>query len=325
MDPLGIGLIGAGRHGLRYVRHLAGDVDGARLVAICRRDRAAGEALAAAQGCTFYDDWRNVLADPRVDAVVTVVPPVLNRAIAEAACRAGKAVLIEKPLAPTLADARRIAAAVRTHGVPAMVGQTLRFDATVRAVMAHLDAIRPLHAITLVQRFEPSTLAWLDRPAESGGGIVLHTGVHSIDLLRVIAGCEVTEIACTVTRVATRETEDNFVLLARLERAELLAQIAGSRALGGRTGLMEIAGRGGQIVADHIRQEAWLLKGDARTRLVIEQPVPTVREALRAFVRGVRGEAPMPITIDDGVRAIAIVEAAYRSAAAGGAVIRVDT
>jgi len=125
------------------------------------------------------------------------------------------------------------------------------------------------------------------------------------------------------TRVLTRETEDNFVVLARLDRDDVLGHIAGSRALGGRTGLVELAGARGQIVADHVRREAWLIRGHERTPLAIPAPVATVREALRAFVAAVRDGVPMPITVDDGVRTIAIVDAAYRSAARGGAPVTI--
>ena len=325
MNALGIGIVGAGKHGLRYIRHLTEDVPDARLVAIARRDRSQGEALATRYGCAFHDDWRALVEDPRVEAVVTVVPPVLNAAIAEAACRVGKSLLLEKPLAATLAEARRVVAAVHTAGIRAMVAHTLRFDATVAAVRAHAALIAPLHAATVIQRFEPSPLAWLDRLAESGGGVILHTGVHGFDLLRLLSGREVTEVACVTARVVTRETEDNFVMLARFDAEGLLGQVAGSRALGARTGLIELAGAGGQIVADHIQREAWLVRGKERASLSVPAEVPTVREALRAFVAGVRGGAPMPVTVEDGLRAVAIVDACYRSAARGGAPVRVDT
>jgi predicted dehydrogenase len=323
MGALGIGLIGAGKHGARYIRHLAQDVDGAVLVALCRRDRGAREALAAAHGCAYHADWRALVEDPRVEAVVTVVPPVHNVHIAEAACRHGKHLLLEKPMATTLAEARRIVAAVGASGVRAMVAQTLRFDATVALVRAHLAEVAPLHAVSLIQRFEPSPLPWLDDPAQSGGGIVLHTGIHGIDLLRVLTGREVVEVACRMTRVLTRETEDNFVMLARLDSDGLLGQVSGSRALGGRTGLIEVAGAGGQIVADHVQRVAWLVRGGTRMPLTVGAPVPTVREVLGAFVAGIRDGAPMPVRVEDGLRAVAIAEACYRSAARDGAPARV--
>lgn len=323
MGALGIGIIGAGKHGLRYIHHLTLEVKDAQLVAICRRDRREGEAVAAAHGCAFHDDWRALVDDPRVDAIVTVVPPVLNAPIADAACRAGKHLLLEKPLAPTVEAGRRIAAAVRASGVRAMVAQTLRFDATVAAVRAQLAAIGPLHAFTLSQRLEPSRLAWLDRVAESGGGVMLHTGIHSIDLLRVLSGHEVVEVSCLTARVATRETEDNFVLVARLDAPGMLAHLGGSRAAGGRTGLIEVAGAGGQIVADHVQGVAWLVRGRTSTPLPVPPAVPTVREVLRAFVAGVRTGAPMPVTVEDGLRAVAVAEAGYQSAAAGGAAVGV--
>src|SRR5258708_2530996 len=78
IGTLGIGIVGAGRHGLRSLRHLTEDVPDATLVALCRRDRREGEATAAAFHCAFYDDWHALIDDPRIDAVVTAVPPGLN-------------------------------------------------------------------------------------------------------------------------------------------------------------------------------------------------------------------------------------------------------
>ena len=67
------------------------------------------------------------------------------------------------------------------------------------------------------------------------------------------------------------------------------------------------------------------MRGRERTTITVPPPVPTVREALRAFVAAVRDGTPMPITIDDGVRAVAIVDACYRSASHAGAAVTVDT
>jgi len=324
MAALGIGIIGLGKHGLRYVHHLTEEVDDARLVAVSRRDRDEGAAVARTHGCAFYHDWRALVTDPAVDAIVVVVPPTLNAPIVEAACAAGKHVLLEKPLAPTVEAGRRIAEAVKASGVRAMVAQTLRFDATVAAVRAQLPGIAPIHALTLSQRFEPSPLPWLDRMAESGGGVLLHTGVHSIDLLRVLTGREVTSVACTTARVVASETEDNFVMLARFDTPELLGQVSGSRAVGGRVGTIEVAGAGGTILGDHVQGTASLIRGRTSTTLSIPSSVPTVREVLRAFVTSVRTGLPMPVSVQDGLRAVAIVEAGYRSASRGGAPVPVE-
>src|SRR5688572_3321699 len=177
---IGLGVIGTGKHGARYLKHVP-DVPALRLAALARRDRAAGERQAADYGCRYHASAEDLIADPGVDVVALVVPPTLNARYAVAAARAGKALLIEKPLAPTVAECRRIAEAVERAGVTAMVAHTLRFDAVVQTLRAALPTIGPLHAIALTQRFEVSALPWLDRRAEAGGGIILHTGVHSFD------------------------------------------------------------------------------------------------------------------------------------------------
>ena len=74
---IGVGIIGGGKHGERYLRHVS-DVPGLRLAALCRRDRVRGEAQARARGCRFYDRADALIADPDVGAVVLVVPPTLT-------------------------------------------------------------------------------------------------------------------------------------------------------------------------------------------------------------------------------------------------------
>jgi len=315
---LGIGLIGLGRHGSRYARHIVEDLTDAALVAVCRRNRPEGEKLAAAYRCAFHGDYRDLVANPRVDAVVVAVPPMLHPAIVEAACRVGKPLLVEKPLATSLAAARHIESLVSASRVRAMVAHTLRFDSTVQALQAHLPEIGPLHALYLSMRFEPSPLAWLDRRAESGGGIVLHTGVHSFDLLRFLTGCEVTHVWCRTAQIITRETEDSFAMTCQLSDPSLIATIAGSRAMGGRVGLVELAGARGHLLADHVHGFVHLVRGTERFTLPVPSPVPTVRGTLGAFVRALRDGTAFPISIEDGLRAVAIVDAAYRSAERGG-------
>ena len=304
------------KHGARYLAHV-GDVPGLHLAALCRRDRAAGEAEARARGCRFHAEPEALLADPAVDAVVLVVPPTLTVRFATAAARAGKALIIEKPLAPTVAACRTIADAVERAGVTAMVAHTLRFNAVVRALRHAVPTLGPLHAAVLSQRFEPSTLGWLDRRAESGGGIILHTGVHSFDALRFLTGREAVRVSAVANRVATRDTEDNFAAILEMDDG-LLASVSGSRATVGRSGAVELAGRDAQLVGDHVHGTAARVVGTRRTDVALPPPAMTVSAVLAEFAAAVTEQRAPAITIGDGAQSVAIAEACYRSVAAGG-------
>jgi len=314
---IGIGLIGAGKHGQRYLTHVTRDVPAFVLRALSRADVARGTAQAKELGARFHADWRELVTDPSVDAVIAVVPPTLHRAIAEAVAGAKKAFLIEKPLATTGADAIAILHTVRAAGVPCLMGHTLRWNTVVRAVREQLPSMGPLRALGLNQRFEPSKLDWLDRPETSGGGIILHTGVHSFDLVRFLTGREVGRVWCRTSRVATRRTEDNFVATLDLEGDDTLVTVSGCRATAGRSGLIDVAAAEGQLVADHQLHFAYRVRGLDRTQIELSSPAHTVHDALDAFARLlVAGETP-PTSLVDGVRAVQIAEACMKSAAAG--------
>ncbi len=320
MGRLVVGLIGAGKHGRRYTHHILADVPELTLAALCRRDAARGREQARALGCRFHDDWAALIADPAVEAVIAVVPPTLHPALAAAVAAARKPLLIEKPLAPTAAAAREMVRVLGAAGVPVLMAHTLRWNAVVRAIRERLPSLGPLRALYLNQRFEPSSLPWLDDPRTAGGGIILHTGVHSFDLVRWVTGHEVARVWCRVACVDTARTEDNFVAVLELEGSDALVAVNGSRSTAGRSGLIDVAAAGGQLVGDHTLGFAYGVRGLERTPLPLPEPVPTVREALRAFARLVLNGDPPPVTLEDGARAVLIAEACRRAAASHSAV-----
>ena len=320
MSRIGIGLIGVGKHGLRYATHITRDLSAElRLVAIARRDRAAARLQAAEFGCKMYDDYRELIAAPDVDAIIVVVPPTAHPPIMEAAAAARRPVLLEKPAAANVTDGQRILRAVRAAGIPVMVAQTVRYASVVGLLLQERETIGRLHALRLSQRFEPSRPGWIDDPAVAGGGMTLHTGVHVFDLARLLTGLEVDRVSCEMAKVGTARTEDNFAAVIRFGRGAVLASIAGSRATASRSGAIEMAGERGQLVADHVFNTASIVRGTVSTPLLVPPSVPTVLEVLRDFTRALRSGGPMPIPLEEGLRAVAIADACYASAGSGKA------
>ncbi len=316
MSLLRFGLVGLGRHGSRYAGHLlAGEVPGASLAAVCRRDLGAARTFAASRGLTAHADPGTLAADPGVDAVLLAVPPHLHAALVPAALAAGKPVLVEKPLATDIEGARAILAAARATSAPLMVAHTLRFDTAVRALRSHLPAIGPLTLFTLDQMAEPSDQAWADAPGS--GGALLNIGVHAFDLVRFLTEQEVVEVVCRTARARSVHTEDTFVAILTLSGPPGLAVVAHSRAAGGRSGRIVAVGEAGQLEGDVAAGTLTLVRGRERSPIPLPPSAPTVREVLRAFVRALQEGEPVPVPAEEGYRSVAVALACARSAAEG--------
>ena len=321
MARLGVGVIGLGRHGMRYVRHLLEPLPEARLVAVCRRDVSQGASFAAEHSVRFYPKYHDLIADRDVQAVIVVTPPNLAPAICLEAVRWGKPLLMEKPLATTGADARVMVEAAAAAGVPLMTAHTVRYEAAVMALREKLETVGERRYLVLSNRVEPHP-DMTQNPAEYGGrGVLLETGIHLLDLLRFLTGEEVAEVTCELERPAGGGPESRALASLRTT-GNFRCIVDSSRVTGGRVSRAEWIGERGQIAGDWIHHRLWRITSrNAMEEWSVENR-PTVVRILRLFLQAVQGHTPMSITGIDGQRAVEIADACYRSADAGGRCIK---
>jgi predicted dehydrogenase len=200
---VGIGMIGSGFMGLTYSEAIARHVRGARLVAVAGGKRAAD--LARDYGVAVAPSIEELLARDDVQAVVLATPDQNRRELTLAAAAAGKHVLAEKPMAPTVKDCDAMIAGCRRAGVNLAVVKTERFRKITKRAKQLVDegAIGPVRMVRTVSSF-PVTLArelfvsrpWMADPA--GGGLFMGMASHNTDFLRWVTGANATKVFAQV-------------------------------------------------------------------------------------------------------------------------------
>jgi predicted dehydrogenase len=310
------GLIGLGRHGSRYARHLLEDVPAARLLAVCRRDEAAGKAFAEQHGLSFYDDYRRLIEDPELDAIAVVVSPDLHPDICRRAAEAGKHIVLEKPLARSVAEGRKIQEVLAAAGVKFMLAQTLRFNSVVQEIKRLMGQLGAIHLMAFNQRTEPFSFGWRD-DARLGDGTVLDIGVHMFDLAHFLSDDDVAWAWCRQARVVHRHTEDLFAAVLGLRDRQIICTFDSCKYTGGRSGRIEVVGEKGQLVGDHILGTLSLIQDQGSVPLKVPPPVHTIPKVLQTFVTCIHEDSQPPITVQDGLRTLQVVELCRRSAQSG--------
>ena len=320
--PLRIGLIGAGRHGSRYIHHLLYDLPGVSLAALCRKRIEEGLPSLPTTEIPVYGDYRVLIADPSVEAVVVVTPPSLCPEICFEAVKARKPILIEKPLAPTGHEARAMVAAAEEAGLLLMTAQTMRFDSTILLLKDHLAEIgRPRYA-TFTSRIETKAGAQVRSPISGQRGALLEFGIHLLDLVPFLTGEEVVAVRCELDQLPTM-APDTMTIVQAQTASGLRCVMDIARVVAGRVGRTEWVGTQGQIAADWFHHRVSRVSGDAAPLEWAVQPQQTILATLRAFARAIATNSPPPITGRDGCRAVEVADACYRSAELGGASVSV--
>lgn len=317
---IGLGLIGVGRHGIRYARHLIEDVPDARLHAVCRQHPAQGLDLPGSEHLTVYGTPEQLIADPRVDAIIMVVPPMLHKDLCLAAVAARKPLLIEKPLATTYRDACAMVEAAERAGVPLMTAHTLRFDETIQSLRALRSRIGQTHHLVLTSRIETKGRNPLHADGYGKRGALLEFGVHLLDLVRFMTGEEIRMVRCVLNHMPPTQPESLALVHVRTTGG-MHCSIEVARVIAGRVGRAEWIGSEGQLIADWTNRHVRYIDSASRSEEWSLPQSPTVLTTLREFLSALRQQTPMPITGEDGRRAVEIAEACYCSAEADGATV----
>jgi predicted dehydrogenase len=186
-----IGVLGTGwaaeRHTLGVLAHPQGEL---AVVANWRPDSLAAFA-ARHGGPRTTTDWRELAEDPDLDGVIVATPNALHAEQAIACLHAGKRVLVEKPMARTLAEAERMLEAAREAGGGLMVAHCWRFHDDVRALRQRVEA-GELGTVVKTRGYSShlgwGPAGWFTDPELAGGGALLDMGVHAIDTTRYLIG-----------------------------------------------------------------------------------------------------------------------------------------
>lgn len=194
MDHPRIGVAGVGALGFHHARILS-TLEGVRMAGVhdARPERMA--EVGGQLGVVVHDDL-DALLDAS-DALVVAVPTSAHEAVATAALRQGKAVLVEKPLAPDLAAADRILKAAAEHGTFVQTGHVERFNQAILAAEPYLDG--PLFVES--HRMAPFT------PRSTDVAVVLDLMIHDVDLVMSLVGSPLREMAASGVPVLTRNVD----------------------------------------------------------------------------------------------------------------------
>ncbi|MDR1789308.1 MAG: Gfo/Idh/MocA family oxidoreductase [Opitutaceae bacterium] len=191
MRKLRWGIVSTGGIAAVFARGMATSRRG-QVAAVASRSPGKARAFAAAHGIArAFGDYAALFADAGVDAVYVATPHVFHAELCVAAARAGKHVLCEKPLAMSLAEARRVVAAARESGVLLMEGfmyrthpQTARVAALLRG--GAVGNVRLVRAAFGIHRpYDAGSRLWA---AELGGGAILDVGCYTVSWARFVAG-----------------------------------------------------------------------------------------------------------------------------------------
>jgi phthalate 4,5-cis-dihydrodiol dehydrogenase len=321
---LGVGIIGAGHFGARHAAALA-KAGGFRVAASCRQDEAALVAFVSAHGGRGHRDVAALLADPEVDAVVIASPHHLHEEHAIAAARAGKPVLLEKPMAPTVASCDRITAAAQEAGVGVLLGHTLRFAAPVIAARemiarGEIGAVRYGRAAMIKIWMQDNRRGWHMEPG-TGGGMLFTAGIHALDaLLWLMPSAPRRVHAVAAAQFHEMNADDVAQLTLRFADGAIGSVASVGYRDGAPVGGIEIVGTHGVLALDPARGVR-LGRGGVWGDVPLTLPANVIGEALveewRAFGRMIRDGAPPAVDAAAGRTSIAVIEAAFESSRRG--------
>jgi UDP-N-acetylglucosamine 3-dehydrogenase len=326
MSELGIAVVGAGRMGAFHVETLE-KISSTHLVALAEPNESVARERIGRRPIAWFADYRDVIARNEVDAVCVCAPSRAHAQIALHAIAAGKHVFVEKPIATTLQDGLRMAAAARDAGVKLMVGHIERFNPAV-SKLAELIAEGRIGRVFRVHatRVGPLPTRILD------AGVAIDLATHDLDIMQFVLGRGISSVYAEGSRYQHPSQEDLISCLLRFGDDGPMGLLDVNWLTPEKRRELTVIGEGGMLSASYLTQDVWFtesatamtgwdelarVRGDAEgtaVRFALRRVEP-LRAELEAFAQCVLEDLPEPVSSNDGCRALAAALAVRDSAA----------
>jgi UDP-N-acetyl-2-amino-2-deoxyglucuronate dehydrogenase len=331
---MNVGLIGTGaiahKHGDSY-REI-----NYRVVAVSNRGVEKGREFARKYGAEFLSEFQDVCARPDVDYIDVCTFPDSHLDVVKACVANGKPVLLQKPIALTLADARAMIDLTQRAGLRLGVVSQHRFDEAsmfLRKAITDGRLGKILQADGYVKWHRPQS--YYDRPgkgtwAVEGGGALINQGIHTVDVLQYLAG-PVSELFANWQLGAGHkmESEDVINAVVRYESGATGVIQAATAIHPGYPEKIEIHGTKGSAIITGDRLTAWDVQGDAGEDAPVSTSVDSgaadpmaislepIKRQFLDFGNAVKNNTKPLVDGEEGYRALQIVLGAYESARSG--------
>jgi UDP-N-acetylglucosamine 3-dehydrogenase len=306
MRKLGVGVIGAGFWGRNHARNLK-ELAETRLVAICDKDAEKAKALAELTGAEAYTDSSQMLKRKDIEAVTVCTWSTALAGEALRALKSGKHVLVEKPMANNVQEARKIVNLANRNQRRLMVGFLMRYIPGIQRIK---EAIGKGEIGTLVYATARRVSQWPERIGDVG--VVKDLAIHDIDITRYLFDDDPVEVYAKAGNLRHRKFEDHAQILLTF-KAGRTAFIEANWLTPYKIRKLIVTGSEAIMSLDYITQEI-IVETAGQTvapRYDVKEPL---KLELQHFARSILDDKEPIVTGLDGLKALRIAEVALRSA-----------
>jgi len=324
MKKTNIGIIGAGRIGTVHGQSITYHIPQAEVSMISDVDKSRAKTLAVSlQVSAYTDHYRDLLANPDIDAVLICSPTNTHADIIIEAARAGKHIFCEKPVDLTIAKILATKDAVRAAGVKLQIGFNRRFDHNHKRVrdIAASGALGKIELIKITSRDpEPPS----EQYAAASGGLFIDMMIHDFDMAQFLAGSKVVQVyavgASLIDPAIGRAGDVDTAIVTLTFANGALGVIDNSRrAAYGYDQRVEVFGEKGMAAGENdtdttVRistQKGVLL--DKPKYFFLERYMESFINEMKSFIKAITADEPVAVTVDDALSPVVLAIAAKRS------------
>jgi predicted dehydrogenase len=328
MDRIKVGVVGLGW--VAQVVHLPILLKSSEavVVAVCDKDKSRGRLVAEKCGIkSLYSDVDQMLERESLDAILVATPTDSHKEIAIAALKAGKDVLVEKPIARTFAEAFEIAEAVKEYNRKLMVGMNHRFrpdTMILKGFLENKELGKVFYARTGWLRKRPANNAWATQREKSGGGVFIDLGIVMLDMAFWMMGYPgVKAVSARGFSHTTKQVEDTSIVNITMGNGSLInIEVSWSLPVQDDLYYCHVYGTEGTASLNPLRINKEL-NGNVVNLAPTKMDPPqylfkrSYENELKHFLGAVKGVHPIISTAEEAVQRMKIVDAVYKSAKTG--------